>query len=204
LAPSEYQRRQAGEGRLVRLIAYTLEDPSRPGYGEVHRLVTSLLDWQAYPAVDLACAYHTRWEIEMAFDEIETHQQATFPILRSRKPVGVLQELYALLIAHYAVRALMHQAAQQAQVAPTRVSFVRALHLVEQALVDFALLEASTHSDLLARLFKDMVARCLPDRRNRINPRVVKRKMSNFDLKRPEHSQNQQPTKPFKTIVRLI
>ena len=91
LAPSDPNRRQAGEGRLVRLIAYTLDDPSRPGNGEVHRLVTSLLDWQAYPAMGLACAYHTRWEIEIAFDEIETHQQATFPILRSRKPVGVLQ-----------------------------------------------------------------------------------------------------------------
>ena len=81
---------------------------------------------------------------------------------------------------------------------------MRALRLVEQALVDFALLDASTHSDLLVRLFKDLVSRCLPERRHRINPRVVKRKMSNFDLKRPEHSQSQQPTKPFKTIVRLI
>lgn len=163
-APSDPKRRQAGEGRLVRLIAYTLEDPARPGYGEVHRLVTSLLDWQAYPAVDLACAYHTRWEIEIAFDEIETHQQAAVPIRRSRKPVGVLQELYALMIAHYAVRALMFRAAQQAQVAPTQVSFVRALHRVEQALVDFGLLDARSHSDVLARLFKAMGARCLPAR----------------------------------------
>jgi len=204
LAPSDYKRRQAGQGRLVRLLTYTLTDPARPGYAEVHRLVTSLLDWQSYPAVELACAYHARWEIEIALDEIETHQQAAFPVLRSRKPVGVLQELYALLLAHYALRALMHQAAQTRALTPTQLSFVRALRLVEEALVDFALLDTSVHADLLARLFQDLVAHSLPERRHRINPRVVKRKMSNFDLKRPEHRNVSQPSAPFKAIVRLI
>ena len=204
LAPSDPKRRKRGEGRLVRLIGYTVDDPVRPGYGEIHRLVTTLLDWERYPAHELACAYHGRWEIEIAFDEIETHQQPAAPLLRSRKPVGVLQELYALLIAHYAVRALMHQAAQHAHIAPTRLSFVRALRLVEQALVDFALFDAQTHPKLRAQLLADFVAKRLPLRRNRINPRVVKRKMSNFDLKRPEHRQVQQPSKPFEMAVLLI
>jgi hypothetical protein len=204
LTPSDDKRRKSGERCLVRLICYTFDDPARPGSGETHRLVTTLLDWQRYPACELACAYHVRWEIEIAFDEIETHQQPAVPILRSRKPVGVLQEMYALLIAHYAVRALMHQAAHEAQVAPTRLSFVRALRLVEQALVDFALFDAQSHPKLRAQLLADLLARRLPQRRNRINPRVVKRKMSNFDLKRPEHRQRQQPSKPFEMAVLLI
>ena len=204
LTPLDAKRRKSGERRRARLICYTFDDPSRPGAGETHRLVTTLLDWQRYPACELACAYHARWEIEIAFDEIETHQQPAVPILRSRKPVGVLQEMYALLIAHYAVRALMHQAAQEAGLAPTRLSFVRALRLVEQALVDFALFDAQTHPKLRAQLIQDLTAKRLPQRRNRINPRVVKRKMSNFDLKRPEHKNVQQPSKPFEMAVLLI
>src|SRR3712207_4812693 len=62
LYPSDYHRRKRGERILVRIITYTLTDPQRPGYGEVHRLVTTLLDPDVYPALDLVCAYHERWE----------------------------------------------------------------------------------------------------------------------------------------------
>ena len=98
----------------------------------------------------------------------------------------------------------MHQAVQHAHVAPTRLSFVRALRLVEQALVDFAFFDAQTHPKLRAQRLADLVAKRLPPRRNRINARLVKRKMSNFDLKRPEHRQRQQPGKPFEMAVLLI
>ena len=86
LAPADPKRRQREEKRLVRLICYTFADAGRPGAGETHRLVTTLLDWERYPAQELACAYHQRWEIEIAFDEIETHQQPAVSLLRSRKP----------------------------------------------------------------------------------------------------------------------
>ena len=99
---------------MVRVIQYTIKDPALPGYGETHRLVTTLLDAERYPALDLACAYHERWEIELVIDEIDTHQRLAGRPLRSLKPVGVIQELYALLIAHYALRSLMHQAALHA------------------------------------------------------------------------------------------
>ena len=70
-----------------------------------------------------ACAYHERWEIELVIDETDPHQRLADRPLRSLKPVGVIQELYALLIAHYAIRSLMHEAAVQADLDPDRLSF---------------------------------------------------------------------------------
>ena len=77
--------------------------------GESHRLLTTLLDPERYPALELVCAYHERWEIELVIDETDTHLRLADRPLRSLKPLGVLQELYALLIAHYAIRCLMHR-----------------------------------------------------------------------------------------------
>jgi hypothetical protein len=124
LCPSDYQRRKNGTHLLVRVVQYTIKDPALPGYGETHRLVTTLLDAERYPALDLACAYHERWEIELVIDEIDTHQRLAGRPLRSLKPVGVIQELYALLISHYALRHLMLQAAHSMGLDPDRISFV--------------------------------------------------------------------------------
>ncbi|MGH7461749.1 MAG: IS4 family transposase, partial [Longimicrobiales bacterium] len=104
LYPSDYHRRKRGEHLLVRIIEYTLTDPALPGYSEIHRLVTTLLDAAAYPALDLACAYHERWDVELTIDETDTHPRLAGRPLRSHTPVGVIQELYGLLIAHYALR----------------------------------------------------------------------------------------------------
>jgi hypothetical protein len=86
----------------VRVVEYTLTDPALPSYGEVHRLVTTLLDPRIAPAVEVVCLYHERRESEVVIDEIDTPQRLAGRPLRSQKPEGVLQELYALLIAHYA------------------------------------------------------------------------------------------------------
>lgn len=205
LRPSDYQRRKAGERLQVRIIEYTITDPTLPGYGERHRLVTTLLDVKTYPALDLACAYHERWEIELVIDEMDTHQRLAGRPLRSLKPVGVIQELYGLLIAHYAVRFLMHEAALQAGVDPDRVSFVRALHVLHDAIPEFQMTPPEQHAQLFARLLRDIAADLLPERRLRTNPRVVKRKMSNFHLKRPEHRQWPQPTsRSFRQAVAVI
>jgi len=146
--PAAQERRTRGDHLLVRVIVYTLSDPARPGYGETHRLITTLLDAQAAPALDLSCAYHQRWEIELTIDEIDTHQRLVQHPLRSQKPVGVIQELYSLLLAHYAVRAIMAHAAMQAEVAPPRLSFARALHLIRVALDDFHLVAPADHEIL--------------------------------------------------------
>jgi Insertion element 4 transposase N-terminal/Transposase DDE domain len=204
LRPSDPQRRACGERLLVRIIEYTITDPALVGYGEVHRLVTTLLDPRVAPALDLVCLYHERWEIELVVDETDTHQRLAGRPLRSQKPEGVLQELYALLIAHYALRVLMHEAALQAGVDPDRLSFVHALRVLHDAIPEFQMVAPAERPRLFLRLLQDIAAGQLPARRPRSNPRVVKRKMSNFRLKRPEHRHWPQPTRPFRESIALI
>ena len=204
LRPSDPKRRAWGERLLVRIIEYTITDPALVGYGAVHRLVTTLLDPRVAPARDLVCLYHERWEIELVIDETDTHQRLAGRPLRSHKPQGVLQELYALLIAHYALRVLMHEAALQAGVDPDRLSFVHALRVLHEAIPEFQMVDPAERPRLYARLLQDIAAVRLPARRLRCNPRVVKRKMSNFRLKRLEHRHWPQPTMPFRAAVLLI
>jgi len=201
LSPSEYARRKRGERVLVRIISYTISDPALPGYGQTYRLVTTLLNPRHAPAHELACAYHERWEIELVIDEFDTHQRLAARTLRSRTPVGVIQELYGLLLAHYAVRTLMHEAALQADIDPDRLSFVHALEVVREAVAEFQIVAVEQMEALYQRLLADIAAVRLPERRARINPRVVKQKMSNFKLKRAEHYQPPKPTKSFREAV---
>jgi len=202
--PSDYQRRKRGDRLLVRIIEYEIDDPQRPGHAQRHRLLTTLLDPIAYPALTLVCLYHERWEVEITIDEMDTHQRLLTRPLRSLKPVGVIQELYALLIAHFVVRAIMHQAALVHNLDPDRLSFINSLRLICDAIPDFQLVDPSDHDRLWSRLLRDITVFQLPERENRLNPRVVKRKMSNFKLKRPEHRNPQKLTKTFREAVALL
>ena len=202
--PSNYQRKKRGEHLLVRVIEYTIDDPNRPGHGEHHRLITSLLDADLYPAHTLACEYHQRWEIEITIDEVQTHQRLPNIPLRSQKPAGVIQEAYGLLIAHYAVRFLMHEAALQADLDPDRLSFTNALHIIRDAVSEFQMTTPEQLPRLYQRLLKDVARHRLPERENRSNPRVVKRKMSKFKLKRPHHFHWPQPSKLFPEAVLIL
>jgi hypothetical protein len=204
LRPSGGARRDPAAQLLVRLLAYTLDDPARPGHGEAHRLITTLLDPAAAPALDLICAYHERWELEGTVDELDTHQRPAGQPLRSRCPVGVIQELYALLLAHYAVRALMHEAACQAALDPDRLSFAHAIRLVRAAIPEFQQTAPADQPRLYARLLADLVAELLPPRRVRSYPRVVKRTSTKFHRKRPEHAHPPALAGPFRAAVRLI
>lgn len=203
ICPSSDQRRKAGERLLVRIIEYELADPHRPGYGEHHRLITTLLHPDLYPALDLVCLYHERWEVEIAIDEMDTHQRLAQQPLRSLKPVGVIQELYALLLAHFIVRSVMHEAALAHDLDPDRLSFVNSVRLMCDAFIEFQLVDPVDHPRLWNRLLHDIAQFQLPERENRSNPRVVKRKMSNFKLKRPEHWHPPQPATAFRDAVVL-
>jgi hypothetical protein len=189
---------------LVRLIEYTVTDPALPGYGQLHRLITSLLDWSRYPALQLTQAYHERWEIEITIDETDTHQRLAFQPLRSQKPVGVIQELYGLLLAHYAVRKVMLEAAQLAGLDPDRISFTDALCLIGEAIPEFQHTSPAHHPALYQRLLNDIARFRLPPRQPRMNPRVVKRKMSNFDKKRTEHFHTPQPKSSFADAILIL
>ena len=189
---------------LVRLIQYTITDPALPGYGEVHRLITSLLDpWQC-PALELAKLYHERWEIEITIDETDTHLRTAYQPFRSRRTVGLIQEFFAMLIAHYALRKLILEAADLAHIDPDQISFTNALHLVQDALPKFQTFDPLDHPALYQRLLADILRFRLPPRAARSNPRVVKRKMSNFDKKRPEHYHWPQPRGALADAIALI
>ncbi|GAA5210896.1 transposase [Streptomyces thinghirensis] len=104
------------------------------GQADVIRLVTSLTDHEEYPAAELATLYARRWEIEIVFDEIKTHQRGR-PVLRSQTPDGVRQEIYAHLIVHHATRDLLNDVARIAQTSAERTSFTRALHVVRRSVI---------------------------------------------------------------------
>jgi len=201
LYPSDYQRRKSGERVLVRIITYTITDPALPGYGEEHRVLTTLLNPGLAPAHEVACAYHERWEIEIVIDEIDTHQRLVGRTLRSLTPVGVIQELYGVLLAHYAVRKLMHEAALAADVDVDRLSFVHALEVVRDGVAEFQMVDKAQQRVLYERMLQDIAAVRLPKRRTRSNARVVKRKMSNFKLKRAEHYRPPKPVGTFRDAV---
>lgn len=131
-------------GLHVRVIDYTV--PGR-GKGEVFTVVTSVLDPEELPAPELAAAYQQRWEIELVFDELETHQLGHAAVLRSRSPDLVMQELYGLLLTHYAIRQLMTEAADQAGLDPDRLSFTRALHIVRRQVTGQAAFSPLTTED---------------------------------------------------------
>lgn len=116
----------------IRVIDYTIEDGR--DHPERYRLFTTILDPAEASAVDLAAAYHQRWEIELAFDELKTHQRGPRTVLRSKSPDLVLQEIWGHLCCHYAIRSLMTEAADHAGHDPDRVSFVAALRIARASI----------------------------------------------------------------------
>jgi hypothetical protein len=120
------------EPLIIRVIDYSIDD----GRGDTgpYRLFTTLVDPVEAPAAELAFAYAQRWEIELAFDELKTHQRGTKAVLRSKSPALVEQEIWGHLCCHYAIRTLMFAAAHHADVDPDRVSFVAALRLARRSI----------------------------------------------------------------------
>ncbi len=195
---NDHDRQRDRKGIRVRVLRYTLDDPQRVGHQEEHRLLTSLLDAEAHPAPRLIELYHERWEIELVYDEQKTHQdprRATKPAhLRSQTPEGIRQEVYALSLGHFVARALMAQAAAQRGLDPDRLSFLGCLQSLRNRLPEGAGLVAEALATWYQGLLVELGRQVLPPRDNRVNPRVVKRKMSKFKKKRPEH----RPVPPLK------
>ena len=114
---------------LVRVVEYQITDRDS---GEVYRLITTITDWRSALSGDLAAAYNQRWEFEIALDEIETHQIAHSRVLRSKSPEMVRQEIWGILLAHYAIRTLMVEAAHAADIDPDRLSFMQSLRVIRR------------------------------------------------------------------------
>jgi Insertion element 4 transposase N-terminal/Transposase DDE domain len=188
---SPYDREKDRDGVVVRVIRYTLQDPQRVGHGAEHVLITSLLDEKLYPANELIILYHERWEEELVFDEQKTHQdprRASKPAhLRSETPAGVIQEIYALALGHFVIRSLMFAAAATVDLDPDRLSFTGCFQILKCRLPECDSKTAARFEAWYDAVLWEMQGERTDPRRNRVNPRVIKRKMSKWKKKRPEH-----------------
>ena len=134
--PGDKDRRHRAGGLRVRVVEYRLEGVADAE--PLYRLVTTILDPQRAPAAALAALYHERWEIEGALAELKTQLRGARAVLRSKTPELVRQEVWGLLLAHFAVRGLMYEAALRADEDPDRLSFLHAVRVVRRKLPLFA------------------------------------------------------------------
>lgn len=138
-SPKDRPRRQGGV--VIRVVEYTLEGID--GAESLYRVATTILDPAQASALDLAALYRERWEIEGALDELKTHLRGSRIVLRSKTPDLVRQEFYGLMMAHFAVRGLMHEAALRADVDPDRLSFTHSVRIIRRKMARFASLPPS-------------------------------------------------------------
>ena len=133
---SAKDRRHDRNGITVRVIEYTIEDviDTEP----IYRVMTTIMDQEKAPAQELAALYHERWEIETALDELKTHLRGANTVLRSKRPDLVRQEFYGFMMAHFAARKLMHDAAMKVDEDPDRISFVHTVRVIRRKAATFA------------------------------------------------------------------
>ena len=167
----------------VRVIEYQIRG-FRPA-----RLITTILD-PMISARELVIHYHQRWDIEIAFDEIKTHQCATLrghapTVLRSKRPNLVTQDLYAVMIVYNLVRQLIYKSVGGNLQEIPRISFLETLQCIIDAIPNMIGVTKQEAQKKLTYLLS-LISECEIDRprRNRLNPRVVKVKMSKFARKR--------------------
>jgi transposase IS4-like protein/DDE family transposase len=166
----------------IRVIHY-----KRKGYPR-STLLTSLVDAENYPAKELVELYHERWETELAYDEVKTHLLDRQEAIRSRTPDGVAQELWGIALAYNLIRREIERVATNAKVRPTRISFMAALSLIRDEIgrIRGRRLALGTIPRRLIDLERNLKRLILPERRTeRLYPRAVKIKMSNYPRKRP-------------------
>ena len=138
---STKDRRKKRNAIVVRVIEYRLKDV--PDAEPLYRLLTTILDHELAPAKELAALYHERWEIETTLDELKTHLRGAQIVLRSKTPELVRQEFFGLLMAHFAIRGLMHEAALKADEDPDRLSFVHSVHVVQRRMARYGAIPPS-------------------------------------------------------------
>jgi hypothetical protein len=143
---STSDRRNGRNGIPVRAIDYRLE--GLEGAEPLYRLITTIRDYTLAPAEELAALYHERWEIETALDELKTHLRGAQIVLRSKTPELVKQEFFGLLMAHFAIRGLMHEAALKADEDPDRLSFLHAVRVVRRRMARFGATPPSEKKNL--------------------------------------------------------
>jgi hypothetical protein len=201
---AHHDRRTRAEVLPVRVIEYGIDDEGRPAAnGTRYRLLTTIMDPAKAPAAELAALYGQRWEIESIFDELKTHQRGPRVVLRSRTPDGAYQEAWGYLCVHYALRALIHATANDHNLDPDQISFTKAIHAARRS-IRTGLTDTVNLAQALRRATSELLHGLLPQRRLRANARVVRRKMSNYDLKRAPHRNWPTPTQPITSAIRIL
>jgi hypothetical protein len=137
--------RNSRKGIVVRVIDYRLKDVE--GSEPLYRLITTILDHKQAPAKELAALYHERWEIETTLDELKTHLRGAQIVLRSKTPDLVRQEFFGLMMAHFAIRGLMHEAALKADEDPDRLSFLHSVRVVQRRMARYAAIPPSAEKN---------------------------------------------------------
>jgi hypothetical protein len=182
----------------LRVIEYRL-----PGSDEVYRLVTTILDPARAPAKELAALYHERWDIEGFLKQIKSVQLNSEKIFRSKSPDGVRQEFWAHLAVHYATMCVQVDAADHAKLDPDRISHKNTVRVLRSRVWIPEVFPLAHNDDHYRVLLAEVGSELNPERRDRSYPRVVKRKMSNFLLKRAQHRQRRQASRPPHSAITI-
>lgn len=177
----------------LRIIEYQITDERLGEPGRVYRLATTWLNPRTAPAKELIVLYHERWEVEIVIDEIKTHLRVQQKVLRSHTPEGVRQELYAVFLVHYAIRALMYNAALEAELDPDRLSFTEAVFQICEAVADERDEGPAVQQRRAGRLRQRLRRHVLPARHLRINRRELKQVYQKYKPKK----RGVPPPKPF-------
>jgi hypothetical protein len=197
-ASPKAKRGPATTTMTMRMLEFTI------GKNETVRLLTNLLDPVAYPAQELAELYHSRWECELVYDELKTHLAAVTEgsldlAFRSKRPDGVMQELYALFSLYNIIRGMMADAAKLHDIAPLEISFVESVQLIRDAMPRYLAAPESKKATIYRQLLDDIAGCQNPrPRRKRQCPRAVKIKMSSYNLKGTARERVLDPTVSLK------
>jgi hypothetical protein len=142
LAELKPPRKSDGPPLLARVIEYTVHTAPQDGgseeTSEVFCLVTDLLDPQEYPALDLACCYPARWGCETVIGHHKTDMGEGQPVLRSKDPAGVEQEMWALFAVYQAICKITGIGAAAAGIPPGKISFPHALAAATDTVAAFS------------------------------------------------------------------
>jgi hypothetical protein len=193
------------QAHLVRVVDYDVPDRAGNGTSELIVLLTTILDPADARADELAAAYHQRWEEETGNDQLKTHLRGPGKILRSRLPELVHQEIWAWLLVHHALSALIARAADAADLDPDRISFTRVLRITRRTATGTAGFPPERWSDALPDVLANITKKITPPRRDRTCPRAVKRaRHNNYRIKRPADRSTRHTGPPSINIRGLI
>jgi hypothetical protein len=187
----------------VRVIEYHVgtdgHDADGAGQGETYRLITTILRHEDAEAQVLAAVYAQRWEIESALREIQCQLRTPGTTLRSKTPAMVRQEIWGLLLTHYAIRAFMTDAVDTLEIDPDRLSTIRAINIIRRTVTDAAAFPPAARNRRHAHAVADLLENLNPPRLKRTYPRVNKRgSRHTFPTKNTTHHHQ---TKPDRTIT---